>query len=180
MTKNQIKDGMIVEHREGHLGIWIGGTSITMRKGGHGSSRLNDDLTNAAGVAGWDIVRVYSPTKRDYAASLGHWLEDKKILQYCTVLWDRDCAVNPVVSSAKFPTTLLIDVETEKDMAILCTKLCAPISKIAFDSNNKCTGSCSNAPIKNSHVTIGDLNTFAGRFEKLVFTVYDQLGWRRA
>ena len=99
MTLQDLETGMIVEHADGILGIWISGTSISCN-GGISSDMLNNDLTSDD--QGFVIVKVYSTptTKEDYNAGFNYWFRDKNILNYCTLLWEREKPIEMTMEEA--------------------------------------------------------------------------------
>ena len=95
MTLQDLENGMIIEHVDGTLGIWLSGTSIR-HDGGISSNDLDNDLTpKNERFTNFTITKVYSvpTTEYNYNANFNHWFRDKNILKHCTLLWERE---NPI------------------------------------------------------------------------------------
>ena len=89
MTLQDLENGMIIEHADGTIGIWLSGTSIRS-DGGISSNMLNGDLTSD--TKEFTIVKVYSAptTRKNYNSNFDFWFSDKNILKHCTLLWERE------------------------------------------------------------------------------------------
>ena len=99
MTLQDLENGMIVEHADGFIGIWLSGTSIRCC-GGISSDMLNNDLYS--NLQGLTIIKVYSTptTKERYNAHFNYWFRDKNILKHCTLLWEREEPIEMTMEEA--------------------------------------------------------------------------------
>ena len=99
MTLQDLENGMIIEHTDGTLGIWLSGTSIS-HVGGISSDMLNNDLTSD--IQDFTVTKVYSTptTKENYTASFIYWFRVKNILKYCTLLWEREKPIEMTMEEA--------------------------------------------------------------------------------
>ena len=101
MTLQDLENGMIIEHADGTIGIWLSGTSIS-HVGGISSNMLENDLSSNAVWSDYAIVKVYSAptTKENYNADFDCWFRDRNILYYCTLLWEREEPIEMTMEAA--------------------------------------------------------------------------------
>jgi len=89
MKKQDLKSGMIVELRNGTIGIVIADSITTIDRGGQHFDYYNQYLENIAYNIGrdWDIMAVYKPINC-HGKSLTNVLTKSKI-KYYTPIWQR-------------------------------------------------------------------------------------------
>ena len=82
-TKSDIKDGMVVEHKNGDRALILGGR-LVYKDGNRRIENFNDDLTYIISpFDGVEIVRVYTVTSP--GGSITNIFKD----QYLTLIWER-------------------------------------------------------------------------------------------
>ena len=110
MKVKDLKQGMLVEFKEGFLGIMINDiTAVTYTDGGYTKSMMGEELATGS----YPIKAVYEISKT-YALQSGmdFWLRDKGFLNKCTTLWKEDVE----------PTELTVE-EIEKKLGVTNLKI---------------------------------------------------------
>ena len=88
MKTKDLKQGMIVEFKEGFLGIMLNdSTAVTYAHGGYSKGMMGEELAKGS----YPIQAIYEViSSRSLQADLSFWLRDKKILEDCNLLWKHD------------------------------------------------------------------------------------------
>ena len=86
MNKNDLKTGMVVKFKEGHLAVMLNDNTAVSFKGEGGVSKnmMEEDIS----LGRHSIAEVYTiDQSRSLNADMEFWLQDGNILDYCTLVW---------------------------------------------------------------------------------------------
>lgn len=78
MTRDDLKDGMVCERRDGELMMWFNGMLCGLKSY---CSGIGEDLKNIIGYSDLDIIRVYRTN--------GLTLTDMLVKRHLTLIWER-------------------------------------------------------------------------------------------